>query len=176
MAPRSQNRFYDFTSAWRGNGNTLSGESMNKADLVDRIAGACSISKAQATTAKDPSVKLAGAYYAANIGKVTSIDQFVGNFRLLSYALNAYGLSDQINAKALIKQVLEGGLANPKSLANTLPRWKAFAPSGESSRIFYDSCAMISTNGSSPPAWPLRACRRRSGRSWPARYLFTRCA
>ena len=29
----------------------VSGESMNKADLVDRIAGACNISKAQATTA-----------------------------------------------------------------------------------------------------------------------------
>ena len=32
------------------------GESMNKADLVDRIAGACSISKAQATTAIDTTV------------------------------------------------------------------------------------------------------------------------
>ena len=29
---------------------------MNKADLVDRIAGACSISKAQATTAIDTTV------------------------------------------------------------------------------------------------------------------------
>ena len=29
---------------------------MNKADLVDRIAGACSISKAQATTAIDTAV------------------------------------------------------------------------------------------------------------------------
>src|SRR5260221_11960107 len=56
MAPRSQNRFYDFTSACAGNGNTVSGESMNKADLVDRIAGACSISKAQATTAIDTTV------------------------------------------------------------------------------------------------------------------------
>src|SRR3989442_1422417 len=34
----------------------VSGESMNKADLVDRIAGACSISKAQATTAIDTTV------------------------------------------------------------------------------------------------------------------------
>jgi DNA-binding protein HU-beta len=33
-----------------------SGESMNKADLVDRIAGACRISKAQATTAIDTAV------------------------------------------------------------------------------------------------------------------------
>ena len=40
-------------------------------------------------------------------GKVTSINQFVGNYRLLSYALDAYGLGDQINSTALIKQVLE---------------------------------------------------------------------
>lgn len=80
-----------------------------------------------ASTAKEPDVKTATAYYAANIGKVTSIDQFVGNYRLLSYALDAYGLGSQINSTALIKQVLEGGVSNSKSLANTLPQWKAFA-------------------------------------------------
>ena len=34
----------------------LRGETMNKADLVDKIAGACEISKAQATTAIDTTV------------------------------------------------------------------------------------------------------------------------
>jgi len=100
-------------------------------------------------TAAEPGVKSASAYYQANIGKVTSIQDFVGNYRLLSYALDAYGLGDQINAKALIAKVLEGGVGlgdqinakaliakvleggvtNPKSLANTWSdsRWKAFA-------------------------------------------------
>jgi hypothetical protein len=81
----------------------------------------------QAMTAASPEVKTASAYYAANIGKVTSINDFVGNYRLLSYALNAYGLGDQINNTALIKQVLNGGVTNSKALANTLPQWKAFA-------------------------------------------------
>jgi uncharacterized protein DUF1217 len=87
------------------------------------------LSRYQAMTAAEPAVKTASAYYAANIGKVASIKDFVGNYRLLSYALDAYGLGAQINAKGLITQVLEGGVANPKSLANTLgdPRWKAFA-------------------------------------------------
>ena len=85
------------------------------------------LSRMQAMTAASPDVKTATAYYAANIGQVTSIDQFVGNYRLLSYALNAYGLSDQINNTALIKQVLEGGVTDPKALANTLPQWKSFA-------------------------------------------------
>ena len=83
----------------------------------------------QTTTADEPAVKTASAYYAANIGNVTSISQFVNNYRLLSYALDAYGLGDQINSKALITQVLEGGVTNPKSLANTLgnSQWQAFA-------------------------------------------------
>jgi hypothetical protein len=74
-------------------------------------------------------VKTATAYYKANIGKVKTVGQFVNNYRLLSYALRAYGLGDQINNTALIKQVLEQGTSNPHALANTLPNanWKAFA-------------------------------------------------
>src|SRR5271165_3164240 len=87
------------------------------------------LARYQAMTAAEPAVKSATAYYKANIGKVTSIQNFGGNYRLLSYALNAYGLGDQINNTALITQVLEGGVSNPKSLANTLSNsnWKAFA-------------------------------------------------
>lgn len=83
----------------------------------------------QAMTAAEPAVKTATAYYEANIGSVTSIQDFVGNYRLLSYALDAYGLGDQINATALITKVLEGGVSNPNSLANTFSNsaWKAFA-------------------------------------------------
>ncbi len=87
------------------------------------------LTRYQTMTAAEPAVKSATTYYQANIGKATSIQDFVGNYRLLSYALDAYGLGDQINATALITKVLEGGVTNPKSLANTLSdsRWKAFA-------------------------------------------------
>lgn len=87
------------------------------------------LARYQAMTAAEPAVKTATEYYEANVGKVTSISDFVGNYRLLSYALNAYGLGDHINDKALITKVLEGGVSNSKSLANTLSdsRWKAFA-------------------------------------------------
>src|SRR5271166_6291584 len=96
---------------------------------ADYLAVTQNLTRYQAMTAAEPGVKSASAYYQANIGKVTSIQDFVGNYRLLSYALDAYGLGDQINAKALIAKVLEGGVTNPKSLANTLSdsRWKAFA-------------------------------------------------
>jgi Protein of unknown function (DUF1217) len=93
------------------------------------LAVSQNLSRYQTMTAAEPGVKTATAYYEANIASVKSIQDLVGNYRLLSYALNAYGLGDQINAKGLITKVLEGGVSNPKSLANTLPNsaWKAFA-------------------------------------------------
>jgi Protein of unknown function (DUF1217) len=83
----------------------------------------------QKLTAAEPAVKTATAYYEANIGKVSTTSQLVSNYRLLSYALQAYGLGDQINNTALIKQVLDQGTSSSKALANTLPNqnWKAFA-------------------------------------------------
>ena len=93
------------------------------------LAVSQNLSRYQTMTAAEPAVKNASAYYAANIGSVKSISDLVGNYRLLSYALNAYGLGEQINSKGLITKVLEGGVSSPKSLANTLPnsQWKAFA-------------------------------------------------
>jgi Protein of unknown function (DUF1217) len=93
------------------------------------LAVSQNLSRYQAMTAAEPAVKTATSYYEANIGSVTSVQDLVGNYRLLSYALNAFGLGDQINNKGLITKVLEGGVSNPKSLANTLanPQWKAFA-------------------------------------------------
>jgi hypothetical protein len=93
------------------------------------LAVSHNLARYQAMTAAEPAVKTATAYYQANIGKVKTVQDLVGNYRLLSYALDAFGLGDQINYKALVTKVLEGGVSNPKSLANTLsdPRWKAFA-------------------------------------------------
>jgi hypothetical protein len=87
------------------------------------------LARYQSMVADQPAVKTASEYYAANIGKVTSIKDFVGNYRLLSYALDAYGLGDQVNSTALVTQVLEGGVSSSKSLANTLsnPNWAKFA-------------------------------------------------
>jgi Protein of unknown function (DUF1217) len=87
------------------------------------------LARYQKLETEQPSVKTASAYYKANIGKVQTVGQFVGNYRLLSYALQAYGLGDQINNTALIKQVLEQGTSSSHALANTLPNanWKAFA-------------------------------------------------
>jgi hypothetical protein len=82
-----------------------------------------------AATAAEPAVANETKYYLANIGKVKTIDQFINNFRLFSFAMNAYGLQDMTYAKGMIHKLLQGGLNDPKSLANTLtdPRYRAFA-------------------------------------------------
>ena len=51
-------------------------------------------------TAKKPDVSRETAYYQAHIGDVKSIDEFVNDYRLFSYAMKAYGLSDMVYAKA----------------------------------------------------------------------------
>ncbi|MGO9742469.1 MAG: DUF1217 domain-containing protein [Roseiarcus sp.] len=83
----------------------------------------------QTMTANEPQVKGATQYYETNIGKVSTIAEFVSNYRLLSYALDAYGLGKYVDDTALVKQVLEQGTSSAKALANTLtdPNWKTFA-------------------------------------------------
>ena len=82
-----------------------------------------------ARTAKDPSVQRETAYYESKIGSIKTIDDFVKDPRILTYALKAWGLEDMAYAKGMIKKVLEGGIDNSKSLANTLSsgRFKEFA-------------------------------------------------
>ncbi|MFI5010886.1 MAG: DUF1217 domain-containing protein [Hyphomicrobiales bacterium] len=82
-----------------------------------------------ASTAAEPAVANQTQYYLANIGKVKTIDAFLNNYNLFSYAMKAYGLEDMTYAKGLMRQVLQGGITDPHSPANTLtdPRYKAFA-------------------------------------------------
>ncbi len=74
-------------------------------------------------------VSNAAQYYQANIGKVTSVDDFLNNTRLFSYAMSAYGLSDMSYAKAFMKKVLTSDLSDPSSFVNKLTdsRFLAFA-------------------------------------------------
>ncbi|WP_426608561.1 DUF1217 domain-containing protein [Bradyrhizobium sp. McL0616] len=80
------------------------------------------------------------AYYKANIGKVKTVDDFMSNYRLYSYAMKAYGLEDMTYAKAFMKKVLESDLNDSKSFVNKLvdKRYQEFA-------------AAFSFNGSATP-------------------------
>jgi hypothetical protein len=93
------------------------------------LAVSNNLSRQQAATAAQGDVKNATNYYLANIGKVKTVDQFINNYQLFSYAMKAFGLSDMTYAKGLMTKVLNGGVASSTALANTLsdPRYKAFA-------------------------------------------------
>ncbi len=83
----------------------------------------------RSVAAKAPDVATATKYFSANIGKATSIDALLGDRRLFSYAMTAFGLGDRTNAVGLMRKVLEQGVTDPKALANTLndPKILAFA-------------------------------------------------
>ncbi|MDX3925585.1 MAG: DUF1217 domain-containing protein [Shinella sp.] len=77
----------------------------------------------EAITARD------SAYYKENIGKITSVDEFLDDYRLYSYAMKAYGLEEMTYARAFMRQVLESDLTDANSFANRLSesRYREFA-------------------------------------------------
>ncbi|ACB96378.1 DUF1217 domain-containing protein [Beijerinckia indica] len=85
--------------------------------------------KTLATTASEPSVSRESKYYLDNISKVTTIDGFLNNNRLFTYAMKAFGLGDMVYAKGMVRQILQQGTSDPRALANTLndSRYKALA-------------------------------------------------
>ena len=77
----------------------------------------------------DPIVARETAYYQANIGKVKSLDDFMADQRLYSYAMKAFGLEDMTYAKAFMRKVLTEGTTDSTAFANRLAddRYVAFA-------------------------------------------------
>lgn len=59
-------------------------------------------------------------YFVENIANVSTAEELVQDRRLLTVALGAFGLEEDINNRALIQKVLEDGTSDPSSLANRL--------------------------------------------------------
>ena len=74
----------------------------------------------KAAHAKSPIIQRDLDYFRENIGKIDTAEDLVKDYRLLSVALGAFGLEEDLNSKHLIKTVLAEGVDDPKSLANTL--------------------------------------------------------
>jgi len=60
------------------------------------------------------------AHFRQRIGSIATAEQLVGDRRLLRVALTAFGLEADLNSRAFIRQVLEGGTLREDSLANRL--------------------------------------------------------
>jgi hypothetical protein len=93
------------------------------------ISIARDFSQSLARIAASTQVARDSAYYLDNIGKVKTVDDLLQNSRLYGFVLKAFDLDDMRYAKALIRKVLEGGIAESTSLANTLTdkRYRALA-------------------------------------------------
>ncbi|GJE11687.1 DUF1217 domain-containing protein [Methylobacterium longum] len=80
--------------------------------------------------ASEASIKADVKYFQDHIGEVKTVDEFVGNRRLFTFAMKAYGLDDMAYAKSFMKKVLLGEPdQNGRVLADRLqdPRYQAFA-------------------------------------------------
>jgi hypothetical protein len=74
----------------------------------------------KASFAGRPESQRDAAYFRENIGKVRTAEELVSDRRLLSVALGAFGLQDDINSKFFIKKVLSDGTLDTKALSNRL--------------------------------------------------------
>lgn len=65
-------------------------------------------------------------YFREKIGSITSAEDLVKDRRLMTVALGAFNLQDDINSQYFIRKILEEGTTNEDSLANrfTDPRYK----------------------------------------------------
>ncbi|KRB61223.1 flagellar protein [Rhizobium sp. Root708] len=84
------------------------------------LSVANNLNKSLSAVASKGAVANETTYYKENIGKVTTVDEFMDDYRLYSYAMKAYGLEDMTYAKAFMKKVLESDLSDSTSFANTL--------------------------------------------------------
>jgi hypothetical protein len=74
----------------------------------------------QAVQQAAPVQKRDEAYFREKIGKIDSAEQLVSDKRLLRIALTAFGLEADVNSKAFVQKILEGGTLKEGSLANKL--------------------------------------------------------
>lgn len=68
-------------------------------------------------------------YFSETIQTIKSVDEFIENDRVFSFAMQAFGLSDMTYAKAFMAKVLNEGINADDSFANTLSdtRYQEFA-------------------------------------------------
>ena len=87
------------------------------------------MAKTYSRIAADKQVARETDYYKANIGKITSVEDFLKNDRLYQYAMKSYGMEDMIYAKGFMKKVLQSDLTDDNSFANKLTddRYRKFA-------------------------------------------------
>lgn len=116
---------------------------MTSTYLAYRVYGA-NLAQTQRRLAAMPEQANLQKYFDQNIGKVKTVDDFLKDYRLFSYAMKSFGLGDMMYARALMRKVLTSDLSNPNSTANKLndPRYKQFAQA-----FNFDTNGNVRSNG-----------------------------
>jgi len=68
-------------------------------------------------------------YFNENIGDIKTLDDFMGDRRILKVALGAFGLGDEINKGAFVRKVLEEGTEDRSAFAVRLNNSDYLEPS-----------------------------------------------
>lgn len=97
--------------------------------IADYTRITSNMGKSMTQVATEPDVSRDTDYFLSHIGNVKTIDDFLGDYRLYSYAMKAYGLSDMTYAKAFMRKVLTEGVTDKNAFANKLSdaRYRDFA-------------------------------------------------
>lgn len=87
------------------------------------------MSKSLELVRKDPLVDRLSEKYLEKIRDIKTIDDFIEDYDVFSYAMKAFGLEDMTYAKAYMKKVLVEGVSDKESFANKLTdeRFRTFA-------------------------------------------------
>ncbi|MES2913563.1 MAG: DUF1217 domain-containing protein [Pseudomonadota bacterium] len=78
------------------------------------------MARQQAVQQALPAQQRDAAYFRDRVGKADTAEKLVNDKRLLRIALTAFGLEGDLNSKAFIQKILEGGTLKEGSLANKL--------------------------------------------------------
>lgn len=73
-----------------------------------------------ATFNKSPEIQREIDYFRENAESITSVDQLMGDRRILSVVLGAFGLGEDLDKRAFIRKVLEEGTLDAGAFANRL--------------------------------------------------------
>jgi Protein of unknown function (DUF1217) len=75
------------------------------------------VDKSMLRITEQPAIKREIEYYKTHIGEVKSLEDFINDKRLFSFAMTAFGLKDMIYAKAYMKKALADGIDKPDAFS-----------------------------------------------------------
>src|SRR5262249_30307271 len=129
LASRSSASRKQFTAACGDLTMATRGARVMVSTIADYTRLTKDMGKSMTQVGKEPDVSRETDYFLSHIGNVKTIDDFLKDYRLYSYAMKAYGLSDMTYAKAFMRKVLTEGVSDKNAFANKLTdtRYREFA-------------------------------------------------